>query len=81
MKRCLGSGRILPPAGFEPATPSSEVGSANRSATRTLLQHTEDLYQNEEWPILNVTDLLNIVIKVNKQKSPNITPVFWDDEK
>ena len=28
MKRRLGSGRILPPAGFEPATPWSEVGSA-----------------------------------------------------
>ena len=36
MKRRLGSGRISPPAGFEPATPRSEVGSANRSATRTL---------------------------------------------
>ena len=35
-KRRLGSGRISPPAGFEPATPWSEVGSANRSATRTL---------------------------------------------
>ena len=30
MKRRLGSGRISPPAGFEPATPWSEVGSANR---------------------------------------------------
>ena len=37
MKRRLGSGRISSPAGFEPATPWSEVGSANRSATRTLL--------------------------------------------
>ena len=36
MKRRLGSGRISPRAGFEPATPWSEVGSANRSATRTL---------------------------------------------
>ena len=36
MKRCLGSERISPPAGFEPSTPWSEVGSANRSATRTL---------------------------------------------
>ena len=36
MKRRLGSGRISPPAGFEPATPWSEVGSANRSAMRTL---------------------------------------------
>ena len=34
MKRRLGSGRISPPAGFEPATPWSEVGSANRSATQ-----------------------------------------------
>ena len=33
MKRRLGPGRISPPAGFEPATPWSEVGSANRSAT------------------------------------------------
>ena len=37
MKCHLGSGRISPPAGFKPATPWSEVGSANRSATRTLL--------------------------------------------
>ena len=36
MKRRLGSERISPSAGFEPATPWSEVGSANRSATRTL---------------------------------------------
>ena len=36
MKRRLGSGRISPPAGFEPATPWTEVGSTNRSATRTL---------------------------------------------
>ena len=35
MKRCLGSGRISPPAGFEPATLWSEVESANLSATRT----------------------------------------------
>ena len=37
MKRCLGSGRISTPAGFEPATPWSEVWSANHSATWTLL--------------------------------------------
>ena len=37
MRRRLGSGRISPPAGFEPATPCSEVGSANHSDTRTLL--------------------------------------------
>ena len=34
MKRRLRSGRISPPAGFEPATPWSEV---DRSTTRTLL--------------------------------------------
>ena len=34
MKRRLGSGRISPPAGFEPATLWSEVGSANRSAQK-----------------------------------------------
>ena len=36
MKRHLGSGRISPPAGFKPATPWSKVGSADRSARRTL---------------------------------------------
>ena len=36
VKRRLGAERISPPAGFEPATPWSEVGSVNRSATRTL---------------------------------------------
>ena len=36
MKCRLGSGRISPPAGFEPGTLWSKVGSANRSATRTL---------------------------------------------
>ena len=39
MKRRLRSGRIAPPAGFESATPWSEVGSVNRSATRALHQH------------------------------------------
>ena len=34
MKRILGSERISPLAGFEPGTPCSEVGSANRSAKR-----------------------------------------------
>ena len=41
MKRHLGSGRISTPAGFEPVTPWSEVGSANRSATQTLLMASE----------------------------------------
>ena len=36
MKRRLGLGRILPPAGFEPATPWSKDGSAYRSATLML---------------------------------------------
>ena len=34
VKRRLGSEKILPLAGFESTTPWSEVGSANRSATR-----------------------------------------------
>ena len=45
MKRRLGSGRISPPAGFEPATPWTEVGNANRSATRTLLDRNV-----QHWP-------------------------------
>ena len=44
MKHRLGSGRISPPAGFEPTTPWSEVESANRSATRMLL-HVIDQIQ------------------------------------
>ena len=38
MKRRLGSEIISPPAGIEPKTPCSEVGSANGSAMRSLLQ-------------------------------------------
>ena len=48
MKRCLGSGRILPPAEFEPATPWSEVGSANRSATRTLQEKMVLLFKKAQ---------------------------------
>ena len=36
MKHHLGSERISPPAGFKPATPWSQVMSANRAATQTL---------------------------------------------
>ena len=38
MKLRLGSEIISPPAGLEPETPWSEAGSANRSATSSLLQ-------------------------------------------
>ena len=38
MKCRLGSERISHLAGFEPATPWSEVGSANRSPRRRVLQ-------------------------------------------
>ena len=48
MKRRLGSGRISPPAGFEPATPWSKVGSANRSATRTLPLKPKYKYGQQE---------------------------------
>ena len=56
VKRCLGSGRILPPAGFEPATPWTKVGSANRSAMRTLrlrLRLTELKLTDWDWDWLN----------------------------
>ena len=39
MNRRFSSGRNSPPAGFEPATPWTEVGSANRLATQTLLTY------------------------------------------
>ena len=42
-KRRLSSEIISPPAGLEPETPWSEVGSANRSATRSLLQKGSNL--------------------------------------
>ena len=51
MKRRLGSGRISPPAGFEPASPWTEVGSANCSATQTLL--LENGHSAKMWSILN----------------------------
>ena len=44
MKRHLGSERTSPLAGFESATPWSEVGSANRSATRTFHLNKKALY-------------------------------------
>ena len=43
MKCRLGSGRISPPAGFEPATPWTEVGSANRLATRRFQKPRQGL--------------------------------------
>ena len=55
-KRRLGSGRISSPAGFEPATPWSEVGSANRSATRMLLIKGEWkilILLNQYWSIVS----------------------------
>ena len=49
VKRRLGSGRISPSAGFEPATPWSEVGGANRSATRMLQLQKRKTSDNEIW--------------------------------
>ena len=43
MKRFLGSERTSSPAGFEPVTPWSEVGRANRSPTRSLLHKGQTL--------------------------------------
>ena len=58
MKRRLGSGRISPPAGFEPATLWSEVGSTNRSATRTLQipRGKSDHFESKKTPELNLCD-------------------------
>ena len=53
MKRHLGSGRISPPAGFEPATPWYEVGSTNRSATRTVQIQIEDRGLNKDIELVN----------------------------
>ena len=58
MKHRLGSGRISPPVGFEPATPWSEVGSTNRSAMRTLLTWEETLgmlFHPDKCNVLRVT--------------------------
>ena len=51
MKRRLGSRRMSPPAGFEPATPWTEVGSANRSATQTLLMGLGKEVIGFWWPL------------------------------
>ena len=50
MKRRLGSGRISPPARFEPATTWSEVGSANRSAHTNSPCDTEVLVYVDQSP-------------------------------
>ena len=42
MKHRLGAERISSPAAFEPATPWSVVGIANRLATQTLLKQLEN---------------------------------------
>ena len=57
----LGSGRISPPAGFELPTPWSEVGSVNRSATRTLLtwwEPTANMQQMYKEPKERVNNVL-----------------------
>ena len=58
MKRRLGSGRISPPAGFEPATPWPEVGSANRPATRTLLSFPNETSSVLHWSYCKKTTAL-----------------------
>ena len=57
MKRRLGSGRISPPEGFEPATPCSEVGRAKRSATRTLLYEKRESISNQRFTLISTLKL------------------------
>ena len=69
MKRRLGSGRISPPAGFEPTTPWSEVGSANCSATRMLPERlfAERLfsdYRAQLWP------MTSCIINASNRREP-----------
>ena len=71
MKRRLGSGRISPPAGFEPATPRSEVGNANRSATRTLqsiarLSQQPVIYLYTEPPIICEIHVYILILSHNE---------------
>ena len=48
----LGLGRISLPVGFEPATPWSEVGSANCSATKPLNAFIHIWHNNRYWSTL-----------------------------
>ena len=66
MKRRLGSGRISPPAGLEPATPWSEVGSANRSATRTLQSRLGVIQLLERCRTMSINLLLWVGVVVSK---------------
>ena len=66
MKRRLGSGRISPPVGFEPATPWSEVGSANRSATWTLHQSVgSDVYTQYIYVLLFYSYVVHGITRVH----------------
>ena len=74
MKRRLGSGRISPPAGIEPATPWSEVGSANRSATRTL-------QRKKHFPVYIYYTLRHLFLTVNSTSCLCMTVVTNGAEK
>ena len=77
MKRRLGSGRNSPPAGFEPATSWSEVGGANRSATRTL-QRIERrqcmfrLFQRQQYSLAS----RNGEVSANIFKDNSVTDIY-----
>ena len=77
MKCHLGSRRITPPAGFEPATLWTEVGSVNRSATRTLLCLVEDYSTNtvRKFHCLSFYFPIKIFAMRQKLKSIFIVPI------
>ena len=71
MKHLLDSGRIWPPAGFESATPWSDVGSTNRSATRTQI-NINCLGKFSNWEKLEISRALNFWKNViNKERKRN----------
>ena len=77
MKRRLGSGRISPPAGFEPATPWSEVGSANCSDTGRFIKpkNTGDLFHKSWYNYHNDPKFSDRPVQANSA-DPDQTAIF-----
>ena len=73
MKRRLGSERISPPVGFQPATPWSEVGSANCSAMRTLRYFCLKNNLHYRWILTAIKLLLACVV----QNTFSCNREFW----
>ena len=78
----LGSGRISPPVGFDPATPWSEVGSANCSATTTLVIMTGSIVESQAIrkklkTYQEATRSTNIVLLGTSRANEAINDVIW----